>query len=765
MRDRKRHTGFTKARLCAFIGLFATSLWAGPALAADAASTLVRCVDCEEVETWLKSATIEHMEWLIDNQNRDPDLWSDDDWDDDGGWDGGGDDWSGDDADGVDQAECCGCNDPLIKDKKGSGDDDGEAGGDDASYADDDAADDDWSDDDVGDDYSDDDYSDDEADDDDDASHSDTNIQEEGVDEADLMKTDGEYLYLVSGGWFLIFDADPVWALDELSRTDMTGRPEEMYVSGDRAVIFSVLSPATLPDYVWPLVPRDQLDDVITKITVMAIADKHNPKMIREIYVEGPSVGNRRIDGIVHVVFGGEKGGPSIRTELSPIGYGSWEAYEAALEELKAINRDIINDAPVEEWVPRRFDVDLTDGIEVTSGHLTECGDTYHPSESMGSSILTVLSLDMELAEYETSSLSIIATGLILYASPSNLYVAGSIAGARTMWSQDPNFLPATSHVHRFDIGTQPGSALYAASGTVDGFVLNQFSMSEYNGDLRVATTTGTSLADAANSVQVLRQVGASLDIVGRADDIAPGEELYAARFMGPIGYLVTFPTPDEDPWEDPWDDWGDDDWWDGGGNDDPLFTIDLTDPEAPVVRGELIVPGFSTYIHPFDAGHLMTIGESGDENGADGGVALSMFDVTNLDDPQRIHHVDLGDWDVSSDAKFDHHAFLFWPDTGLLAIPLEMADWFGSPFSGVFAFRVDVPTGFEFLADIGHTEFTGEAGSDDYGGLSVPRRSVVIESYLITISDLGIVVTHMPTWVDLLRVDLPWKNRTLEGR
>ncbi|MCL4233585.1 MAG: beta-propeller domain-containing protein, partial [Deltaproteobacteria bacterium] len=413
----------------------------------------------------------------------------------------------------------------------------------------------------------------------------------------------------------------------------------------------------------------------------------------------------------------------------------------------------------------RRFDVDLTDGIEVTSGHLTDCGDTYHPGEATGSSILTVLTLDMELAEYETSSLSVISSGLVLYASPSNLFVAGGIAGARSLWSADPSLLPTISHIHQFDISTQPGSALYTASGTIDGFVLNQFSMSEYNGDLRVATTYGETLADARNSVQVLRRNGASLDIIGRADDIAPGEELYAARFMGPIGYLVTYPTPDEDPWEDPWDDWGDDDWWDGDANNDPLFTIDLTDHENPTVRGELIVPGFSTYIHPFDAGHLMTIGESGDDSGADGGVALSMFDVTDLDDPQRIHHVDLGDWDVSSDAKFDHHAFLFWPTTGLLAIPLEMADWFGNPFSGVFAFHVDVPTGFEFRADIAHTEFTGEEGSDNYGGLSVPRRSVVIGTYLITISDLGIVVTDMPTWTDLLRVDLPWKDRTLEGR
>ena len=279
-------------------------------------------------------------------------------------------------------------------------------------------------------------------------------------------------------------------------------------------------------------------------------------------------------------------------------------------------------------------------------------------------------------------------------------------------------------------MGAQPQ---YAASGALAGTVRDQFGLSEFDGYLRAAVTYG----GAGNALQVFERQDDQLIVVGEVTGLAPGEEIYSTRFMGERGFMVTYPITT---------------------GMDPLFTLDLAAPTAPQQVGELEVPGFSTYLHPLSENHLIAVGQDGDLWGATGELALAVYDVGDLADPQRIHFYDTGDLGVTSEAQFDHHAFLYYPPDELLAIPM-FYDADEIALSSIYAFHLNVADGFTLLADIDHSAFLGEPGSGTYVGLNLPRRSVVIGDYLYTISDLGVIVTRQSDWTNVSVIDLPWDN------
>ena len=704
---------------------------------------LVKCIDCDDLKEQLQASTIQEMEKIVDSVN----VWEEDDWE-------GGDDWDGDgyDNDSRDKAgyEKCGleswddsdycggtgCSQASDSDQADSGDDDDHS--DDMPPTDDDSTDDDF--------YDDDSYDDDDSvdDDDDGQSHSDTNVQEEGVDEDDIIKTDGEYLYLSSGGYLLIFDVDPAQSPRELGRIDIEGIVTGMYLYDNLAIIFSKMDKKALSDGIWPDSDRESMAPTVSKITIVNVTLKSFPIVARETYVEGSLVDTRRIAGTMHVVINGIKRGPVVNYRVSG-NHTTKEDFERAIQALKRKNRGLIRRSPMDNWMGRVFDVKhKLLAPKIMDKLLTPCDQHYHPNLDQGTTLLTVLSYELDNHPDEFSTVSIMADGLIVYASSEHIYVTENILAARDLWSDNSGKFPDTIQIHAFDLQEQSGSAIYAGSGEVPGFVLNQFSMSEFEGYLRVATTIGFDYWDTSSGVYVFELEDSQLVLKGALENIAFHEELYAARFIGDKGYLVTYPIPmpDEDEY-------------------DPLFTVDLTNPFKPVLVGELEIPGFSTYIHPIGENHLLTIGEGGDWFSAHGGVALSIFDVSDFADPKRIHYTDLGSWGVTSEAKFDHHALLYYSPFDLLAIPLDVESWsgLGESFTGIFAFKATVENGFDLEATIDHSGFQGEEGSDDYNWLSKPRRSVVIGDYLYTISDLGIIVSAMPGWVTEASLDLPWQN------
>jgi hypothetical protein len=630
----------------------------------------------------------------------------------------------------------------------------GGAGDDDAGWLDDDVPGDDAG----GDDAADDDFADDDSgapsDDDeqaDDDDYTGTNVQETGVDEPDMVKTDGAYLYLVTGGYFLIFDAKPEAATHEAGRVDVEGAVRDMFLYENTEVVFSLLTRDIVPVDVWPELSRDQLYYDVTKITVIDSTDKAAPRVIREVYAEGDMVGGRLVGRAARLVLSSAKAGPALDTYIDGYWEMTPEQQTQALAELEAHDQALIEAADLEAWLPRLFSVTHeAGGDEVENGLLTDCLNIYHPKDPMGTATLSVLTILMDDPTARQTDIGLIADGYVVYASAGNLYVAGSL-DASWEWAPDRTEFVDQSPIHRFDIASDPAEAIYVGTGFVRGWLSSPFNMSEWEGHLRIATTYGgwREGAPQRNGVYVLALNEEGMTQVGALEDIALDESIYAARLIGARGYLVTYQQTD------------------------PLFTVDLSDPERPQLAGQLRVPGYSTYLHPMDDDHLLAIGLGGDDWGAGGNLVVSMFDVSDFANPQRLWLYDFGyAW---SEATYNNHAFLYDDSRHLLAVPLTAnavtdddaadddqtgsGDGKDEPFAGFVALSATIDAGFVELARINHYGIEPAAGSDDYWGLPQPRRSVRIGEYLFTISDVGLVVTYLGNWEDARTISLPWEN------
>lgn len=694
---------------------------------------LVRCGDCDDVLDWVRLVTTEQVFRIMEqNYQQTVDSWSN--WDDGGWW--GDDDWMGaDDDEAPSDGDNAGDDDATADDDNATADDDGSADDDGGQEGDDD-----------GDDFS------------------DTNTQEENVDEADIVKTDGSYLYLLAGGQLLIFDPTPAEDLHELARVDVLGKTHEMFLYENYVVVFSRTHPQEIADDVFQGVPREELLYDILVVTIFDISDTSNPTEIRRMYIEGGYLSSRRIGGQVRIVVSSYPPGPQVETWVDPWPYENngeldAEALRAAYDSLMQSNRVIIESAPLEAWLPRYYDVQ---GSERHMGFLSNCDDFFHPLDPMGRAVSTLVTIDLGLPGQKQPDVALLSNGTLIYGSTSAIYIAGD-AETAFEWTGEST---TRSMIHKFDISGEFAQAQYTGSGEIEGWVLNQFSMGESkDGDLRVASTSGWWGDDLSNHVYVLRQGEGRLDVIGHLGGIAPGETIMSARFMGDRGYLVTFVQTD------------------------PLFTLDVSDPTDPRIVGELHIPGFSTYIHPFDNDHILTIGQNGDEWGSTGGVVLQLFDISNFADPQLAYKQVVAEgWDGDSEALRDHKAFLYYEPKDLLAIPLieygwddwtdddwSDDDWGGEevppdggeaiaededgPRSGVMVYRVTPEAGFTLLGFVDHTAYLPEEGGDTLWSLPVAHRSVVIGDYLYTISDAAIVASLITGVEEVAHDELPYEN------
>ena len=229
-----------------------------------------------------------------------------------------------------------------------------------------------------------------------------------------------------------------------------------------------------------------------------------------------------------------------------------------------------------------------------------------------------MLTVDLAKGLEPVSATSVMTDGRIVYASPESLYVATE------QWATRPDPAKPTAEpegarttIHKFDIW-DPERALYRGSGSVGGFLLNQWSLSEYRGVLRVVSTDAPAWwgagGETESALTTLRQRDGALVQVGRVGGLGKGERVYAVRFVGDVGYVVTFRQID------------------------PLYTLDLADPDRPRVLGELKIPGYSAYLHPIGEDLLLGIGQDVTEEGRPGGTQLSLFDVSDLRRPSRLH-------------------------------------------------------------------------------------------------------------------------------
>jgi len=297
-----------------------------------------------------------------------------------------------------------------------------------------------------------------------------------------------------------------------------------------------------------------------------------------------------------------------------------------------------------------------------------------------------------------------------MYVSPSNMYLA---VPNTTAWILPEKAVEAREETLIYRVKFDQAEITCEAEGAVSGYVLNQFSMDEYNGFFRIATTSWMGNAS-KNSLFILDQ---SLRVVGGLEDLAPGERIYSARFMGDRCYLVTFRQID------------------------PFFVMDVGDPAEPRVLGYLKIPGFSGYLHPYDRDHVIGVGKQ------DNSLKLSLFDVTDVNAPiETGKYVVEGGWSEST-VLWDHKAFLFDKPRGLLALPVSIWSventtveetveiYFKDYWQGAYVFDVS-EQGFAFRGSITHMNVT-----DPYDFGFEIRRIVYIDSVLYTVSDRTVQV------------------------
>ena len=283
--------------------------------------------------------------------------------------------------------------------------------------------------------------------------------------------------------------------------------------------------------------------------------------------------------------------------------------------------------------------------------------------------------------------------------------------------------------------------ASYKASGKVDGTVLNSYSMSEHEGALRVATTSSDPNTGRTESgVYVLKPSGDELNVVGSVTGLGKTERIYAVRFMGPTGYVVTFRQTD------------------------PLYVLDLRDPASPKVTGELKIPGYSAYLHPVGDGRLLGLGQDATDTGRVTGSQLSLFDVSDPTKPTRISQVDLGQG--GSEAEHDPHAFLFWAKTGQIVVPFQSCcTRDGMPTSGAIVTKLADDT----LAMQGAISTNGTNADPSVCEMNEPcpptgrpelvwqpfQRSMVVNDRLVLLNGYLVQVVDMTNLATITRIEL----------
>jgi uncharacterized secreted protein with C-terminal beta-propeller domain len=325
-----------------------------------------------------------------------------------------------------------------------------------------------------------------------------------------------------------------------------------------------------------------------------------------------------------------------------------------------------------------------------------------------GAGVLTVYTVDTTKGLPAVDVDAIFTGGDTVYASPSSLYVATQ------RWEAES----ANTSIHRFDI-SDPDRTWYAASGMVPGGLLNQFSLSEEKGILRAASTVGFG-PDAESKVTTLARDDGHLVQRGQVGGLGRGERIYAVRFIGDVGYVVTFRQTD------------------------PLYTVDLADPAHPRVRGELKIPGYSAYLHPVGDDLLLGVGQEANAQGRVQGLQLSLFDVSDLARPVRLQKAQIAERWSSSEVEWDHHAFLWWPATKLAVLPID-----SQGFRGAAGYRVDRAGGIAEIGRISHP-----AGAESW--TPPVSRSVVVGDRLFTISELGAKASALDTLADRAWVAFP---------
>ncbi|MEY2515122.1 MAG: hypothetical protein QOJ89_2480, partial [bacterium] len=412
-------------------------------------------------------------------------------------------------------------------------------------------------------------------------SFSSTNVQEAGVDEPDIVKTDGTRVFAIVNGKLSALDVTGA-APKLVGSLELAGSgAHQMLLRGDRLLVMTTSyggGGIVADKAVSPVSPEFQ-----TTTALLSEIDVSNPAAMtvrRTMQLDGALVDARLHGGTARVV---------VVSSPDPV------APQA------------ISSTGVRRFVPRTTLRSRVSGRTFRRS-VVPCSGVRHPRTFSGLDLLTVLTIDLDHGLFNVDRDAIMAGAQTVYGSPTSLYVASQ---KYVEALEDGRAVPSSmrTQIHRFD-ASKEGVTTYAGSGSVAGFVLNQYSLSEYQGALRVASTEeptwfeGTQTGDSESFVTVLGAGGSALEPLGRVGGLGKGERIYAVRFVGDKGYVVTFRQVD------------------------PLYTLDLSDKSNPKVVGELKLLGYSAYLHPISDDLLLGVGIDASAEGRRLGTQLSLFDV-----------------------------------------------------------------------------------------------------------------------------------------
>ncbi len=596
-----------------------------------------------------------------------------------------------------------------------------------------------------------------------------TNIQVQGVDEADFVKNDGKYIYLISGNKLVIVDAYPGEQAKILSETLLDGNPRDLLLSRDNLILFLDTYEAGYEIPEFDYLPRQQYKTV-TRVLVYDTSDKENPKIVRNYSISGNYYESRMIDNFVYVIA---QDGVSYDVPVLPVVKESGKII-ASPEVYYFDNPDmnyVFN-------VIASFKVDGSGEVNAKTFMLGYANTLYVSKENIYLAYQKNLPYVTWEKERELRFYQVIVPLLPAIVQDEINSIRRSELSPGEKWDRIrvvlENMYNSMNEDEKEDlqkkiqdaleeyetkleaerrktvihkIAIKDGEIEYKKRGEVQGSLLNQFSLDEYGGNLRVATTTYIYRRDSTmyNNVYILDD---DLDVIGKVEDIAPDERIYSTRFIGNRLYMVTFKRID------------------------PFFVIDLN-LSSPKILGELKIPGFSDYLHPYDENHIIGIGketESNEWGGVSvGGLKLALFDVSNVAEPKQVGKYEIGTSGTDSEALHEHKAFLFDRKKNVLVIPVrEVAErvyddkrgyyrW--RTWQGAYVFTVNPENGFTLRGKVSHGQ--EDEGSEYYygGSATAVRRSLFMDDFLYTISQKKIKVNDLDTVNEIKEIELPFKT------
>ncbi|MFD2672543.1 beta-propeller domain-containing protein [Marinicrinis sediminis] len=593
--------------------------------------------------------------------------------------------------------------------------------------------------------------------------YSETNTQVEGVDEADTVKTDGTYIYQLQQQQLFIFQANPANEMKLVGTytiKDQSFNPHEFYLDAElkQAVIIGnsykehstngsdtgeADSGASMKKMIFP-----RYGTSFTEAQIVDLSDITNPVLTRTLELEGHYVQSRMIDHSLYLVT------------------NQYLDVYTIMQEEGELPGPVYRDSSKSEQ-PQ---------------NLNWSDVKYFPGPQSESNLMNVAAVNLQTGT-ELKVESFVGSGQNVYASKDHLYVAVQ------KWRSEPNETstkPSTGtddplidrmwvpqgerYTQIYKFGLASDAITYAGQGEVKGGILNQFSMDEHNGFFRIATTTGdmwrSNQNTSKNHVFVLNP---NLQQVGSVEDLAPGERIYSVRFMGEKAYVVTFKQVD------------------------PLFVLDMANPASPKVLGELKIPGYSDYLHPYDEQHLIGFGKDTielpvrDSNGKQidtqayyTGMKIALFDVSNFEQPREVDHVIIGDRGTYSELLHNHKALLMNAKHDIMAFPVTVmevkgakVDAYGFPaygeqvYQGAYVYHIDPEKGFTLKTRITHQE-AGSADNQEavyHEYMNHIERILYIDDVLYTLSKKQIKATDLNDYSDIGTIDIPVPEQKYDNR